>query len=85
MIDRQPPDPPERTELTEQDLAVATLVGPLHRAPRSAAGRRARTTCSPSPPSSATPPSTPCAPSLPATRRCAPPTTSRRYARTSSR
>ena len=27
MIDRSHPDPAERTELTEQDLAVATLVG----------------------------------------------------------
>ena len=27
MIDRSHPDPDERTELTEQDLAVATLVG----------------------------------------------------------
>lgn len=27
MIDRSHPDPDQRTELTEQDLAVATLVG----------------------------------------------------------
>jgi len=27
MIERQHPDPAERAELTEQDLAVATLVG----------------------------------------------------------
>jgi hypothetical protein len=27
MIDRSRPDPAERAELTEQDLAVATLVG----------------------------------------------------------
>ena len=27
MIDRHHPDPAERAELTEQDLAVATLVG----------------------------------------------------------
>ena len=27
MIDRHHPDPTERAELTEQDLAVATLVG----------------------------------------------------------
>jgi len=27
MIDRHHPEPHERTELTEQDLAVATLVG----------------------------------------------------------
>ena len=27
MIDRHQPDPVERAELTEQDLAVATLVG----------------------------------------------------------
>lgn len=27
MIDRDHPDPSERAELTEQDLAVATLVG----------------------------------------------------------
>ena len=27
MIDRHPPDPADRAELTDQDLAIATLVG----------------------------------------------------------
>ena len=48
MIDRHHPDPAERAELTEQDLAIADARRPLHRAPRAPDERRACTTCSPS-------------------------------------
>ena len=60
MIDRDHLGPVERAEMTEQDLAIASLVGryverrEYHETPAS-------TTSWPQPPSSATPPSTSCA------------------------
>jgi hypothetical protein len=54
MIDRHHPDPAELSELTEQDLAIAALVG-RYVERREHTRRRACTTCSPQPPGSATP------------------------------
>jgi hypothetical protein len=76
MTDRHHPTPAEHAELTDHDLAIATLVGRYierrehHETPCAHELLR-------SPPNSATRPPTRCAPSLRATRRCAPTPTNR--------
>src|SRR3954462_10003325 len=71
MIDRHHRDPVEAAELTEQDLAIAALVGRyIERL------EHHDTPCVhdlvAEPRSSATPPSRSCAPCSPATRQCVP-------------
>src|SRR5918994_1030103 len=77
MIDPNHRDSAEPAELTERDLAIAALVG-RYIERREHTRRRASTTCSPRPPSSATPRATSCAPCWPAMRRCAPTATGTR-------
>jgi hypothetical protein len=71
MIDRDRPGHAERGGLTEQELAIAGLVGRYIERRERDETPRVRDLLA-SPPSSATPPSTRCAPCSPAMRRCAP-------------
>jgi hypothetical protein len=70
MTHRHDVDHDERSELTEQDLAIAWLVG-RYIERREHDETRACTTCSPRPPNSAGTPSTSCAPCSRSTRPCA--------------